>query len=322
MMAGQPIGEAEARAADCWFDVDKVAGDPDATAWKRRARLRQARWRQARGYPVGAHPYRGGSGCSVVGSRLALEFAVSSGVNFLTPGALAAVRRRVGYSEPHQMLNADRVWADLLSSMPLCFNLFGDLDGDAELAAQAVRAWWPAAPPGEVAVRFEHSPGRRDAGFLGNRTAFDVAFDIDAGGGRRAIVGVETKYHEHAKREPRPRAAVIDRYIQITEESGEFADGWQSAVIGTELQQIWQDHLLVLAMLQHASGQWSWGRFVLVYPRENPSFARVAAAYRRALRDSAETFEARTMEELLAAPAALAPSTRAAFAARYLGSTP
>jgi hypothetical protein len=201
---------------------------------------------------------------------------------------------------------------------PAVVDLFGDLDCDAARAAQAVRAWWPGAPPGNVAVRFEHSPGRRDAAFLGNRTAFDVAFDIDAGGGKRAIVGVETKYHEHAKREGRPRAAVLDRYIQITERSGEFEDGWQAAVIGTELQQIWQDHLLALAMLQHASGQWSWARFVLVYPRENPSFARAAAAYRRVLRDSAVTFEARTIEELLAAPSALAPATRAAFEERYL----
>jgi hypothetical protein len=40
------------------------------------------------------------------------------------------------------------------------------------------------------------------------------------------------------------------------------------------------------------------------------------------LRDSAVTFEARTIEELLAAPSALAPTTRAAFEARYLESTP
>ena len=71
-------------------------------------------------------------------------------------------------------------------------------------------------------------------------------------------------------------------------------------------------------MLQHPSGRWSSARFVLVYPAENPSFARAAAAYRRVLRDSAVTFEARTMEDLLALPSALTPATRAAFEARYL----
>jgi hypothetical protein len=73
---------------------------------------------------------------------------MSTGANFVTPAALAAARRRVASPEPHEMLAVDRLWADLLSSMPLCFNLFGDLDGDRPGAASAVRAWWPAAPAG------------------------------------------------------------------------------------------------------------------------------------------------------------------------------
>lgn len=37
----------KARALHCWFRVDRVNGDADTTAWKRLARLRQARWRAA-----------------------------------------------------------------------------------------------------------------------------------------------------------------------------------------------------------------------------------------------------------------------------------
>ena len=47
----------------------------------------------------------------------------------------------------------------LLSSMPLRFNLFGDLAGEGEAARRAVRAWWPDVPSGKESVRFEHSPG-------------------------------------------------------------------------------------------------------------------------------------------------------------------
>jgi hypothetical protein len=95
-----------------------------------------------------------------------------------------------------------------------------------------------------------------------------------------------------------------------------FVDGWRELVIGTALQQIWLDHLLVLAMLQHPTGRWSWGRFVLVYPLGNPSFAGAAAAYRAVLRDPA-TFEARTIEELLDTPGALKLETVAALRERY-----
>lgn len=311
----------DARASHCWFSTDQVPRDPAATAWKRLARWRQTRWRESRGYPIGTEPYAGGGSATPVGSRLALDFAKSSGANFVTPAALAAVRKRIANPERHQMLKADRLWADLLSSMPLCFNLFGDLDADLAQASRAVRAWWPDAPQGTTTVTFEHSPGRRDVSFLGNGSAFDVAFDINTQSGKLGIVGVETKYHEHAKPEDIPRPAALARYVEVTQRSGVFVDGWQTLVVGTDLQQIWLDHLLALAMLQHPTGRWSWARFVLVYPSENPSFARAAAAYRGVLR-SAETFEARTIEELLATPAAFATTTRMALRDRYLVNGP
>jgi hypothetical protein len=316
MGARNPFRTA-AQESHCWFAVDRVARDPVSTEWKRRARLRQARWRAAQGYPIGAHPYAGGDGATPVGSRLALEFARSTGANFMTPAALAAARKRLANPEPHEMLAADRLWADLLSSMPLCFNLFGDLEGDRPRAGAAVRAWWPAAPAGDVTVRFEHSPGRRDPDYLFNRSAFDVAFDIDPGNGARGIIGVETKYHEHARPEPIPRLEALQRYLDVSARSGQFVDGFKTWLVGTELQQIWQDHLLALAMQQHPSGRWTWVRFVLVYPADNTSFARAAAAYRRVLR-SDETFEARTIEELISTPGAIAPETRRAIVARYL----
>lgn len=309
--------DANARDAHCWFSVDQVARDPATTAWKRRARWGQAQWRARQGHPVGAHPYGGGAEASVVGSRLELAFAKQSGANFITPGALAAVRARLSTPERFQMIKEDRLWADLLSSMPMCFNLFGDLAGDPAAAQRAVSAWWPDAPRGSVQVRFEHSPGRRDPTFLGNQSAFDVAFEIDAGAGAHAIVGVETKYHEHAKTEAPPKPAVLARYIDVTERSGVFAEGWRERIVGTDLQQIWLDHLLVLSMLQHPSKRWRWGRFVLVYPAGNPSFASAATRYATLLRERS-TFAATTIEELLATPGAMNRECISAFRERYL----
>src|SRR5258708_3490160 len=74
--------DAAARAAHGWFDVDHVARDPETTTWKRRARWGQVQWREARGYPIGFEPYRGGADASRVGSRLELAFARTSGANF------------------------------------------------------------------------------------------------------------------------------------------------------------------------------------------------------------------------------------------------
>lgn len=309
--------EAAARAGHCWFNVDRVSRDAETTAWKRLARWRQAEWRMRRQYPMGQHPHSGGAKAKPVGSRLALTFAMESGANFISPGALAAVRARLARRERFEMLKADRLWADLLSSMPLCFNLFGDLAADVAAATKATRAWWPDAPVGAATVRFEHSPARRDPLFLGNQSAFDAAFELELGGGSSGIIGIETKYHEHAAAEAAPKAAALSRYVGVTERSGAFVDGWRERVVGTPLQQIWQDHLLVLSMLQHPSQKWTWGRFVLVHPAANVSFARAAAAYRSLLCEPT-TFEARTFEELVAMPDTLAEPTRAALVERYL----
>ncbi len=69
---------------------------------------------------------------------------------------------------------------------------------------------------------------------------------------------------------------------------------------------------------QHPSQRWRWGRFVLVYPADNPSFASAAARYAALLADRS-TFAAVTIEELLATPGALTGEGVSAFRDRYLG---
>lgn len=259
----------------------------------------------------------GGKKSRPIGSRVDLGHAKQTGANFLTPNVVAAVKARLTAPERFQMITEDRLRADLLSSMPMCFNLFGELVHDNELAGRAARAWWPDAPSGQVQVRFEHSPGRRDRSFLGNQSAFDAAFEIGQGDGTFGIVGVETKYHEHAAKERKPKLEARTRYEEVTERSGAFKSGWRDEIMGTDLQQVWLDHLLVLSMLQHPSKRWTWGRFVLVYPSENPSFTSAAKRYQELLADES-TFEARTVEELMDVPGVLPEALVEAFRTRYL----
>jgi hypothetical protein len=306
---------AEARDADCWFDADRVASEPATTAWKRLARWRQARWRDACEYPIGSDPFRGGLRSKRVGSRLELEFARGTGANFLTPAALAAARARLSLHEEHQTLDSERLFADLIAPLPLCFNLFGPLTSDAGAAQRAVSAWWPELPRGPISLRFAHSPGRRSPVFLGDDAEFDLALEIegDAGG---MIQGLSVMYHEHAEPEPPPPPAALSRYIAVAERSDVFLPGWQS-LPGSRLQSIWRGHLLALSMLQHPSQHWQAGRFVLVYPALNPSIAAAVASYRDMLRDST-TFSAVTIESLLRAQGALDRTTRDAIQARYI----
>ncbi|HKP61880.1 MAG TPA: hypothetical protein VJV78_34350 [Polyangiales bacterium] len=306
---------AEAQDADCWFDVDRVASEPATTAWKRLARWHQARWRNAQDLPIGSDPLRGGMRSKRVGSRLELEFARSSAANFLTPAAQAAARARLGLREEHQTLDSDRLLADLLDPLSLCFNLFGSLSTDPGAAQRAVSAWWPELPRGAISLRFAHSPGRRSPAFLADDTDFDLALEIEGDGGG-TIQGLSIMYHEHAEPEVAPPPAAMARYVAVAERSDAFLPGWQS-LQGSRLQAIWRRHLLALSMLQHPSRHWQAGRFVLVYPELNPSISSAAAQYRDMLRD-ASTFKAITLESLLHTQGALDRTTRDAIQARYI----
>ena len=172
------------------------------TDFRRRLRYHQALWREANGHPIGSQPIApkaDGKPARPVGSRLPLAYARETGANFVTAGALDAARARTSVTEPHQSFDHQRVWADLLWSPSLAFNLFGDLAYDLALADHAVHSWWPDAPGTVCEVRFAHSPGRFDWAYLGSLRAFDAAFILDLGDGTHGIVGVDVNYHEWAK---------------------------------------------------------------------------------------------------------------------------
>lgn len=324
MAAIKDVGLDELGEFDALEKVDAVSGEADVAAFKRRARLHQSQWREKRSIPPGSHPMRRVDDKHfrkhprILGSRIELDRAYALGENFISTAALEAVRFRLAAKEPHQTLDADRLYSDLLSSMPMCFNLFGDLHADPGLATAAVRAWWPDTPGEVSAVRFEWSPQRATPGrFLGNRSAFDVAFELDLGDGKHGLIGVETKYHENCRAEPSPDPSTrLPRYSEVAQQSGVFVDGATGLVIGTRLQQIGLDHLLALSMPVTEPERWAWVRFVLVHPEANPSYARASNEYRKLLSNQS-TFGTATIESLLAAEV-VPRSTTEAFAERYL----
>ena len=84
----------------------------------------------------------------------------------------------------------------------------------------------------------------------------------------------------------------------------------------SRLSLIWLEHLLLLSMLQHESGRWRWGRYIVVHPAGNTDIIHVNDEYRKLLADDA-TFTSATIEDLLSAKV-LAPRSAAALRRRYL----
>jgi PD-(D/E)XK nuclease superfamily protein len=280
---GEILSKQELQAAHCWEADDQVPRRPAMTEFRRRLRYHQAQWREANGHPIGSQPIAprpDGGPARLVGSRLPLAYARETGANFLNAGALDAARARTSMIEPHQSFDHQRLWADLLSSAAMAFNIFGDLAADLGLADRAVHTWWPDAPGNVCDVRFAHSPGRFDPAYLNSLRAFDVAFVLDLGDGTHGIVGLDINYHERIKPEI-PKPSNLSRYLEVAERSGVFGAGAIDAVKGrTDLAVMWLEHLLLLSMLQHVSGSWNWGRYVVVHPAGNSDVAEAGDRYR------------------------------------------
>jgi hypothetical protein len=309
----------ELEAAFCWEADDHVPGRPAMTAFRRRARYHQARWREANGLPIGTQPIvpkPGDTRVRPVGSRMPLDDARDTGANFLSEAALVAARTRTAYIEPRQSFDHQRLWADLLSSAALSFNLFGDLAADVALADRLVRSWFPNAPARVSELRFAHSPGWFDPAYLNSLRSFDTLFVLDGDDGSRGLVAVSVKYHERNKPEiPRPDNHA--RYSEVAERASVFAPGAVDTLKQrTDLCVLWIEHLLLFSMLQHPADNWTWCRYVVVHPAGNSDIVDACARYRALLADDT-TFATLTLEQLLDTTP-LARSAITALRARYL----
>ena len=188
--------------AGCWFDSDK-AGTSEMTAFKREARWRQHRWAVDTLSITTFGTHRGRQTDPDVpaeeirnGTKLVQRDA-EAGSNFLTPTIHKLAKDRAEGREDHQTLDATRLDRDLLSSMPMAFNLFGEASLPENVHARSrLGALFGVEAAGQSDIVFEWSPGRRDPAYTRDRTAFDVALRIGDPTGPRTVIGIETQYHE------------------------------------------------------------------------------------------------------------------------------
>ncbi len=307
-------------ASPTWEELEahKVAVKGDAP-WQRRLRLLQARWREEMGLPIGMQSGREGTEPRALGSRIEAKEAERSYSNFLTDTIRKVVRATLEKEENEpqgKLIKKQRLLEDLLSSQPMCFNLFGELQADLGAATAWAKHLWPDRVDAVTRVEFEHSPGRRDERYLGNRTAFDVYLEHTVPGGGLGFIGIEAKYHEDLAEPPAETRA---RVLEVARGSGLFAEEALTTLAQPPLQQIWFDHLLALSMLQADRGRWGDnGLFVFLHPAANEPSYRVVPEYQRNLK-AHRTFQRMTLEECVGALQATvgAPWVHA-FGRRYL----
>lgn len=260
------------------------------------------------GYPMGDHRGR------ALGSRLPVDFATETLANYLTHTIRTVVRAELGdTSKEGRLFAMPRIYNDLLSSQPLCFNLFGELQADLALATSFFQVLQPEVVREVTGIQFEYSPGRGDPRLTGDKSAFDVFVEYEDLYGGLSFFGIEVKYHENLLGAP---AKHRKRYDEIAKMMGCFRVEALDQLRHAPLQQIWRDHLLA-GVVKETLG-YEHGLFVFLYPAGNTHCAAAITEYQNALMDTA-SFAAWTLEQMTAALRACTNASWVnAFHERYL----
>jgi hypothetical protein len=296
-----------------WYDPVLLQVPSDS---KRRARYRalQSWYREA---VLGVEPGRHGSG-RLVGSLLSKQRA-SDGLNFLDEQVASYAKRRAEQVlRDGGALDRDRLRRNLLSSMPLCFNLFGKLGAELPAAATVLGAVLGLEIATVDQVLVEYAPPAAK-GMLQDRTAFDAFVAYTTPTGAKRFVGVETKYTEPFS--PRPHRP--DHYQRLPAyRAAGFRPGAAGRLGGSATNQLWRNTLLAAATRQ--TSDYDLGHAVVIAGRDDPAAWRAVAAVRAQLHDPDGMLRSVSLERLVE-QCRLQPSLAgwaAQFRRRYLDLSP
>lgn len=262
---------------------------PDEGPFRARMRLHQSWYRaDVLGLPHGEGPDAAGE--RPLGNILTREDA-ARGSNFLGTAIFEVARRRMRAAPGVEPF---RCMADMLSSQPMCFNMFGPLVEDTDLATALMRTLVDDLRR-VIEVHIEHAPSPR-AEYLGDRTAFDVFVGYERSDGTRAFVGAEVKLAEDCSDD----TGASDRYWELTRAAGA---PWRSDAHdrldepGT--RHLWRNHLLVEALRRHPAEPYDNGRLAVVYHPADNHTAGVVHEYETTLRDPAASFAGWSLDHVL-----------------------
>ncbi len=167
--------------------LERFGGIPSESRQKKRVRMHQGWWRMnVLNEKAGQHPKnRNDNVCNTILNGKKSEN------NFLTENSHKAVIQTLNdrKEEGTGIIEEDRLFNNLLSSQPLCFNFFGELMADTKFGLEVLQCWWPNLTELKRVI-FEYAPKER---FTNDNSAFDIAFEV-AIGDKIGLIGLECKY--------------------------------------------------------------------------------------------------------------------------------
>jgi len=264
------------------------SGDDEFTA---RMRLHQSWYRtNVLKVPYGTGPTPNSK--KQYGNMLTEEDA-ARGCNFLSERLYKLARERI--EQATGVVEEFRLLRNMLSSQPMCFNLFGLMVDDLNTAT----SFWKKILPEEVdrvtRVDFELAPEPIEE-YLADHTAFDAFVEYRDTSGSLCFIGIETKLTEPFS----PKVYDRPEYMRWMEgDKSAWKPEARDEVTAIKHNQLWRDHLLAFAMLQHPDSEYAKGRLMLVRHHEDGKCAEVVKGYEALLRESDDTFMDMPLDKLM-----------------------
>lgn len=216
---------------------DLIGDLPKESGFKKQMRFHQGWWRAfALAEEQGNHPIRKNES---IGS--AILQGESNNKNFLSENTRKAVDEtmRERKNSGGGIIEADRLFNNLLSSQPLCFNFFGELKIDKVLALDVLHRFYPDLT-GVNQVIFEYAP---EENYTNDNSAFDVAFEV-ARGDEVGLIGFECKYTDTFSQKKYDK----ESYRKIYHQSNAFGRAYEDYIAG-RFNQLFRNQLMAEAML-------------------------------------------------------------------------
>lgn len=160
------------------------------TELQKRMRLHQSWWRAfVLAEEPGQHPKKPDE---TIGSSI--KNGESTLLNFMDEHAVRAARETLDNRNKKSkgMINEERLFNNLLSSQPLCFNFFGRLKYNLLLATKVFQKFFPLITE-VTGIFFEFVPEKAQNN---DNSADDIAIEFRSGQNKKGIIGLECKYTE------------------------------------------------------------------------------------------------------------------------------
>lgn len=219
--------------------LDRFGTIPNESGLKKRSRIHQGWWRMnVLNELPGEHPKdKNKNVCNTIMD------GIINKKNFLTNNSIKAVEQTLAERQEtgSGLMELDRLYNNLLSSQPLCFNFFGELMADTKFGLRILQIWWPDLTQLKR-VLFEFAPKER---YTDDNSAFDIAFEVSIGD-KTGLIGLECKYTDTFSSKEYDKPA----YREIFNKSSSFAADYDSLKV-SKYNQLFRNQLIAEALLQN-----------------------------------------------------------------------